>query len=278
MHVRMIVTYPIIHMHIFLSILQCIILFYKEEQCQQIMRQLLFEVTLYHFHLFEHTADAEFSKIADVVESFYTFNSQIAKKLPQAYSDENSDCKKLIRFGKNACIGILEAFTNGIFCVSFSRFFFYLLTAMKAMTMPEVGPIKNAIAFIVHFTIQSRNYPNMTTAMLEMGEEVVHTTLLCIGGYTLRNHVDLFADIFVAFNKKYPAELVVWLKLLEVPDFPTSFVSAAEKDIFMKAILRFVCVNMWGDFIHCNFVFFFHFPTEKKLINVWYRLLYENSA
>lgn len=111
---------------------------------------------------------------------------------------------------------------------------------MKAMTLPEIGPIKNAISFLSHFIIQSRNYQNLTSAVLKKGEEIIHTTLLCIGIYTLRNHVDVFADIFVALNKKYPAELVAWMKILEVPDFPTAYVSAQDKEMFMKAILRYI--------------------------------------
>lgn len=64
------------------------------------MHQLFFEVILYHFHLFEHTPAADFSKIADVVESFYSFNAQIAKKLPQVYADDTIDCLKLIHYGR----------------------------------------------------------------------------------------------------------------------------------------------------------------------------------
>lgn len=64
------------------------------------MRQLLIEVIMYNFHLFEHTPDSEFSTISDVVESFYTFNAQITKKLPQAFADDSVDCVKLIHFGK----------------------------------------------------------------------------------------------------------------------------------------------------------------------------------
>lgn len=64
------------------------------------MRQLLVEVILYNFHLFEHTSDADFSTISDVVESFYGFNAQIAKKLPQSFADDNIDCPKIIHYGK----------------------------------------------------------------------------------------------------------------------------------------------------------------------------------
>lgn len=109
---------------------------------------------------------------------------------------------------------------------------------MKAMTLPEVGPIKHSISFLMHFILQSRNYQNLTSAVLKKGEEVIHTTLLCIGIYTLRNHVDLFADIFVAFNKKYPSELIAWMKILEMPEFPTACISTQDKELFMKAVLR----------------------------------------
>lgn len=61
---------------------------------------------------------------------------------------------------------------------------------------------------------------------------------MCIAVYSQRTHVDTFADIFVALNKKYPAEMIAWLKVLEVNEFPTNTVTAAEKDRFMKAIIR----------------------------------------
>lgn len=109
---------------------------------------------------------------------------------------------------------------------------------MKAMTLPETGTSKHAVMFLQHFIMQSRAYPNVTSALLKKGEEIIQTTLLCIGIYTLRTHVDIFADIFVAFNKKYPAELVAWLKILEVSDFPTTFVTPQDKEMFMKAVIR----------------------------------------
>lgn len=55
---------------------------------------------MYNFQLFERTPEAEISNIADVVETFYSFNAQIAKKLPQAFADANVDCVKLLHFGE----------------------------------------------------------------------------------------------------------------------------------------------------------------------------------
>lgn len=115
---------------------------------------------------------------------------------------------------------------------------FFSLSAIKVMVLPETGVSKYAVMFLQHFILQSRAYPCETTAVLKKGEELVQATLLCIGVYSQRTHVDVFADIFVAFNKKYPAELIAWLKILEVNEFPTPSVPSDEKERFMKAIIR----------------------------------------
>lgn len=106
------------------------------------------------------------------------------------------------------------------------------------MTLPEIGSVKNSISFLTHFIMQSRTYPAMTTSVLEKGEEIIRTTLLCIGCVTPRTQVDIFADIFVAMNKKYPAELIVWMKILEVPQFPSNLVNNQEKEYFMKSVIK----------------------------------------
>lgn len=78
----------------------------------------------------------------------------------------------------------------------------------------------------------------MMNSLLKKGEEIIHATLLCIGVYSLQTHVDVYADIFVSFNKKYPAELIAWMKILEVSEFPTSCVTNEDKEKFMKLVLR----------------------------------------
>lgn len=83
----------------------------------------------------------------------------------------------------------------------------------------------------------------MTNSLLKKGEQIIQATLLCIGIYTLQTHVDIYADIFVSFNKKYPAELVAWMKILEVSEFPTTCVTNEDKEQFMKSILRQVSIN-----------------------------------
>lgn len=48
----------------------------------------------------------------------------------------------------------------------------------------------------------------------------------------------MFADIFLALNYKYPSDYVRWIKVLEKPNFPTFFVSQADKEQFVKKVLK----------------------------------------
>ncbi|XP_055377446.1 importin-13 [Condylostylus longicornis] len=185
-----------------------IVLFYKDESCKPMMQELFIQSVLYTVRVFEQTQENQFSNIADLIESFFSTNTQMIKKSPSIFENENVDLKKLIMY------------------------------ALKAVTLPETGPVKNGIQFISHFIMQSRNFTNMTKTVLESGEEIVRCTILCIGCYTPRALVESFADIFLSINKKYPAELVAWMKLLATPNFPTPNVDDAEKFKFMSQIIR----------------------------------------
>ncbi|XP_011208225.2 importin-13 isoform X1 [Bactrocera dorsalis] len=186
-----------------------IIIFYKDEGCKSLMQQLLVELVLHSFKLFESTPENAFSNIADTIEVFYACLMQIIKKLPQALDDK---------------------------AIAFDRLIYY---ALKAMTLPENGPIRTGVQFLSHFILQSRNYPGMTQAVLNAGEEIIRTAVLCVGCVAPRQQVEKFADIFMAINKKYPAELVAWLKLvIQVPNYPTQLVDEAEKSKFVTLIIR----------------------------------------
>ncbi|XP_054092172.1 importin-13 isoform X2 [Zeugodacus cucurbitae] len=186
-----------------------IIIFYKDEGCKSLMQQLLVELVLHSFKLFESTPENAFSNIADTIEVFYACLMQIIKKLPQALDDK---------------------------AIAFDRLIYY---ALKAMTLPENGPIRTGVQFLSHFILQSRNYPSMTQAVLNAGEEIIRTAVLCVGCIAPRQQVEKFADIFMATNKKYPAELVAWLKsVMLVPNYPTQLVDEAEKSKFVTLIIR----------------------------------------
>lgn len=106
------------------------------------------------------------------------------------------------------------------------------------MTLPENGPIRTSVQFLSHFILQSRNYPTMTQAVLDAGENIIRTVIMCVGCVTPRSQVDKFADVFLAVNKKYPQELVAWMKVMHTTNFPTPLVNETEKSAFVSQIIR----------------------------------------
>lgn len=86
---------------------QCIFIYYKNQQCQAIMRQLLVQVVLYNFQLIEQTPIQELSNIVDVLESFFNFTAMIAKKIPQGLAEQEIDNEKLMAYGKKHLMVVL---------------------------------------------------------------------------------------------------------------------------------------------------------------------------
>lgn len=111
-------------------------------------------------------------------------------------------------------------------------------TAIKILVLPESAVAKNAVMFLQYFILQSRMYARAMNVMLAKGEELLHTTLLAIGIYAQRAHIEIFADIILMLNKKYPTEFATWIKMLEVENFPTQLIPLADKQRFMRSILR----------------------------------------
>lgn len=149
------------------------------------------------------------SEISDIVESFYSFVASIVKKMPTMIaSSPVIDCNKLVT------------------------------GALAALGMPENGPVKQSILFLTHFVMQSRNFPPMTRAVLDQGDRIISIMVTCVAIVAPRTQVELFADVFLAVNKKYPAEFVVWMKVLQVADYPTPEVSPANKKVFMDALIK----------------------------------------
>lgn len=179
------------------------------------MQQLLTEFISHSFKLFENTPQQNFSNISDTMEMFFACLTQIIKKVPQVLEDAT---------------------------IPYDRLIYY---AQHSMTLPENGPIRNSIQFVSHFVMQSRNHRHMTEIVFANGEHIIHTVMVCVGYLTPRQQVDKFADVFLAFNKKYPAELAVWLKNVMVqPNFPTQLVSEEEKLRFVSQIIKWVWVTL----------------------------------
>lgn len=106
------------------------------------------------------------------------------------------------------------------------------------MQLPETGALKKSTSFVATFVKESRNHVNMTNTILFKGEEIIKTVIFCIAGITPRVNVDVFGDVFIALNSKYPSEFVVWMKCLETPGFPTAYIANEEKLNFMKLIIK----------------------------------------
>lgn len=104
--------------------------------------------------------------------------------------------------------------------------------------LPETGALKKSTLFIATFVKESRNHVSMTNTILMKGEEIIRTVLLCIAGITPRVNVDVFGDVLIAMNSKYPAEFIVWMKILEAPSFPTAYIGHEEKVTFMRNIIK----------------------------------------
>lgn len=168
--------------------------------------------------------------MSDLLESFYALNTKIIKKIPSAYTSENMDFIKMMDFGRfQNLICLMESYQN----------YKFFIAALKGITLPETGSIKKSASFIATFVKESRNHLNMTNTILMRGDEIVKTVLLCIAGAIPRINVDVFADVFITLNTKYPSEFIVWMKILETPSFPTTYINHDEKVNFMKSIIRY---------------------------------------
>lgn len=73
--------------------------YYREKKSTSTMQQLHVEVNSYTLRLLEATPPANMSDVTDLVESFYSFNGQVVKKIPEAYQNPGIDSTKLLTYG-----------------------------------------------------------------------------------------------------------------------------------------------------------------------------------
>lgn len=188
----------------------CITMFYADVASRPHLQTLFEEIVGQNLVLMEQRASTRsMSDISDVVESFFYFCATIMKKMPAILANSPVlDCNKLVS------------------------------AALASMAMPENGPVKQSTLFLAHFILQSRNYPPMTQAILDLGEQIIRGTVTCVALIAPRQQVELFADVFLSLNKKYPAEFVMWMKVLQMPDFPAAEISPEHKKAFMDAVIK----------------------------------------
>ncbi|KAG9350967.1 hypothetical protein JZ751_024856 [Albula glossodonta] len=81
--------------------------------------------------------------------------------------------------------------------------------------------------------------PRVGQVVQEDGKLLLQAVLEAIGGQSSRSLMDQFADVLFSLNKHCFALLTVWLKeVLQPPGFPSSRVSAEQKETFSQQILR----------------------------------------
>lgn len=89
-------------------------MFCRDEHFQVHMRNLFVQVVQQVLQLFDETNDYNLSEHAELIETFYAFNTKIVKRLQVVYAEPNVDCVKLIHYGTTllAPPSILSFFIN----------------------------------------------------------------------------------------------------------------------------------------------------------------------
>jgi Importin 13 repeat len=189
----------------------CICMFGVDAELRDTTQKLYAELLKYLIKFFQETPPARLPDVSDVLESFYSSNVKILKRIQSIYADTQANCAALIYF------------------------------ALLSIRMAETGPIKRAATFLTLFVKVSRNYPCMLNAILADGQHIVTTVLECINGVHLtpRTQVEVFADVLLSLNQKYPSEFVIWMKEAEqaaVSQF--SLLTPEERTQFVKMVVK----------------------------------------
>lgn len=112
--------------------------------------------------------------------------------------------------------------------------------AIASLMANEKPTVKAASLFIVEFINKSKDQDHLRRIVILEGENLVGQVWNVIGGdCSPRVHVDLMADIIYALNQKYFEYFTRWMNCyVNKPDFPTSKASTAQKELFLKSIIR----------------------------------------
>lgn len=65
------------------------------------MKLLHAEVNAHTLRVFDATPEVNWSDISDLVESFYSFNALLMKKIPEAYTNPDLDNVRVLNYGKS---------------------------------------------------------------------------------------------------------------------------------------------------------------------------------
>jgi len=145
----------------------------------------------------------------DVIEGFMCFLAQVMKKF-----------KKLIAL----CTCDLTAIFHA---------------AILSMALPEQATVKASCSFMIEFLNAGHENDVIKTIVDSHGHILVDRIMRAIGGEAQRGIVDFVADVLMALNKFYVAQLAAWLRLMvDREGYPSPRASRGDKDTFVKNLLR----------------------------------------
>ncbi|KAJ8920238.1 hypothetical protein NQ315_011899 [Exocentrus adspersus] len=156
----------------------------------------------------QYSINNQLSEKSDVLEGFFSMLAALTKKIPQMIHYNGIDTSALFQ------------------------------CAILCLTLPELQTLKAVSSFLVHFVSQSRE-TSQANVVQTNGESLVLRILMNLGSTAPRASVDAFSDILLALNKKYCDNLSRWLNtLLAQEGFPSPRITTAQKEAFIKSILR----------------------------------------
>uniref|UniRef100_A0AAQ6ACM3 Importin-13 n=1 Tax=Amphiprion ocellaris TaxID=80972 RepID=A0AAQ6ACM3_AMPOC len=145
----------------------------------------------------------------DIVDSFMQLQAQALKRKPDLFLSESLDVKAVFHCG------------------------------VLSLKFPEAPTVKSTCLFFTELLPHCSDVPPLARVVQEDGKLLVQAVLEGIGGGASRSLMDQFAEVLFCLNKHCFSLLTVWLKeALQPPGFPSSRVTAEQKDNFSQQILR----------------------------------------
>ncbi|XP_012939318.1 importin-13 isoform X2 [Aplysia californica] len=144
----------------------------------------------------------------DVIEGFMCFLAQVMKKFKKIIMNCNCDLTAIFH------------------------------AAVLSMALPEQATVKASCSFMIEFLNAGPENEVIKSIVTSRGHLLVDRIMRAIGGESQRGIVDFVADVIMALNKNYVAQLSVWLKtILENEGYPSPRASRQDKEQFIKNLL-----------------------------------------
>ncbi|MBN3302222.1 IPO13 protein, partial [Amia calva] len=113
------------------------------------------------------------------------------------------------------------------------------LSGVLSLKFPEAPTVKSTCLFFTELLPHCGDIPPVGRVVQEDGKLLLQAVLEAIGGQASRSLMDQFGEVLFSLNKHCFSCLVLWLKeAMQPAGFPTSRVSAEQKDTFTQQILR----------------------------------------